>query len=521
MILLKTNVSDYDNDICSMLMAFFFGEKIVNSDEAAEKIAKHKADYNFNTELLLELNAYFDIEKTNIIISETTTAKKYETQISGDYRDRNVYRNSFKIALYRLLSEITGRKLPWGDLTGVRPTKIALKLLRSGSSYDDTIDNYIKTYDVSRRKAELATQVATRELELIKYLDLENSYCLYVGIPFCPSRCLYCSFTSYPIAQNKDKVDKYLDRLCDEISIVADRYRDKKLVAIYIGGGTPTSLNHIQLDRLLTHIDEVFSLGDKIDKSCIKGEDIDKTVGTSYDKDNWLHNLLEYTIEAGRPDSITKEKLEVMKSHHITRISINPQTMNDETLKTIGRAHTATQVEKAFFLARELGFDNINMDIIAGLVGEDLSMMEHTLDAIKKLKPDSLTIHSLAIKRAARLNEKMDEYKGEINHDMNEMLDMVSDAANNLGMSPYYLYRQKNIGGNLENVGYSSSGKECLYNVLIMEELTDIIAVGAGSSSKYVIRDDEGNVIRIDRSENCKSIDDYIDRFDEMIGRKR
>ena len=486
-------MSDYDNDIRSMLMAFFFGEKIVSSEDTAKKIVKHKDDYNFNTEPVLELSADFEIDKTDIVIYEIISGKKYKTQILGDYRDRKVYRNSFKLAIYRLLCDMTDRKLAWGDLTGVRPTKIALKSFESGRNIDEIIDNYVKTYDVSRRKAELATQVARKELELVKDVDLENSYCLYVGIPFCPSRCLYCSFTSYPIVQSRDKVDIYLDRLCEEISLVADRYRDKKLVSIYIGGGTPTSLNHLQLDRLLTHIDKTFL----------------------------FDNLREYTIEAGRPDSITYEKLHVMKAHSITRISINPQTMNDKTLKTIGRAHTAVQVEEAFLLSREKGFDNINMDIIAGLPGENLDGMRYTLDKIKAMKPDSLTVHSLAIKRAANLNERMDEYKAEINHDMDAMLDMVSSAATELGMAPYYLYRQKNIGGNLENVGYSTPGKECIYNVLIMEELTDIIAVGAGSSSKYVIRDENDNIIRIDRSENCKSIDDYIDRFDEMIDRKR
>ena len=393
------------------------------------------------------------------------------------------------------MSGYTGRKLPWGDLTGVRPTKIAMKAVKEGKEKSEIIDYYIKTYDTSEKKASLSCEVAKNELGLIKKIDFKNSYCLYIGIPFCPSRCLYCSFAAYAIESQKDKVDRYLDRLCEELSFIAEKYKDKKLAAVYMGGGTPTSISHEQLDMLLFHIDDMFDLN--------------------------KNNPVEYTIEAGRPDSITKEKLLVMKKHRVTRISINPQTMNDETLKKIGRAHTVKQLEEAFKTARECGFDNINMDIIAGLPGEDKAMMEHTLNKIRDMKPESLTVHSLAIKRAAKLNESLDDYKADINHDVDEMLYMVNDTAKELSMKPYYLYRQKNIGGNLENVGYAIPGKECLYNVLIMEELTDIIAAGAGASSKYVIRDEEDNVIRIDRSENCKSLDDYIDRFDEMIMRKR
>lgn len=534
MILLRQNEQDYNNDLRAMIMAFYPGEKIVDYEKAIKLyFDRPKHENTEDTDFLLSV--HYEQDKTIIVITdnkfEVTKAfesketeeiaadiseDKKEVSISGDYKDRKIFRNKFKLALYNLLSEYVKRKLPWGDLTGVRPTKIAMKAFREGKIREEIIDYYVKTYDTSERKASLAYEVAANETKLVRGIDLKNSYCLYIGIPFCPSRCLYCSFTSYPIELHKDKVDIYIDRLCEELDIVADKYKDKRLTAIYMGGGTPTSINHTQLDRLLTHIDKAFKL-DRLSVSNIHNENniVNRT------DNNRNYDTLEYTIEAGRPDSITREKLLVMRAHNVTRISINPQTMNDGTLKRIGRAHTVFDVLNAFSLARECGFDNINMDIIAGLPCEDLSMMEHTLDVIKKLKPDSLTVHSLAIKRAARLNEKMDEYKDEINHDMDAMLDKVFDTAAFLGMKPYYLYRQKNIGGNLENVGYSTPGKECIYNVLIMEELTDIIAVGAGSSSKYVIRDEEDNVIRIDRSENCKSIDDYIDRFDEMIGRKR
>ena len=314
--------------------------------------------------------------------------------------------------------------------------------------------------------------MAENEQRLVKGIDLDNDYCLYVGIPFCPSRCLYCSFTSYPIGIYAEKAKMYIDTLCKELAYVAEQYKNKRLVAIYIGGGTPTSISH---------------------------------------------GLVEFTVEAGRPDSITPEKLAVMKEYGVTRISINPQTMNDETLRTIGRAHNATQVKEAFAMARQAGFDNINMDLIAGLPGEDLDSMQHTLAEVRALAPESLTVHSLAIKRAANLNQQMDDYKSTIHHDMDAMHTAAQETAQTLGMEPYYLYRQKNIGGNLENVGYAKPGCECLYNILIMEEMTDIIAAGAGASTKLVYHAEN----RVERVENCKSVDDYINRFDEMLDRKR
>lgn len=227
--------------------------------------------------------------------------------------------------------------------------------------------------------------------------------------------------------------------------------------------------------------------------------------------------MREFTVEAGRPDSITREKLEVIKAHPVTRISINPQTMNDETLKLIGRAHTTQETIEAFQMAREIGFDNINMDIITGLPGEDISHVRKTLEQIKLLKPESLTVHSLAIKRAAILNREMEQYRSQVKGSTNEMLLLVDQVAEEMGMNPYYLYRQKNIPGNLENIGYAKEGLESLYNILIMEEKQDIIAMGAGASTKCVYPEEN----RIERGENVKNIDHYIERIDEMIERKK
>lgn len=260
------------------------------------------------------------------------------------------------------------------------------------------------------------------------------------------------------------------------------------LTTVYMGGGTPTSLTGEQMDRLLCTLEENFDL------------DVAR----------------EFTIEAGRPDSINESKLKVMKAHGIQRISINPQTLNQKTLDVIGRRHTVEDVEQAFHMARKVGFSNINMDLILGLPGENSGDVEKTLEGIRRLAPDSLTVHSLAVKRASRLNQNLELYPPAPQEEVNRMIDMAWHEAEAMGMEPYYLYRQKNMAGNLENVGYAKPGKECLYNILIMEEKQNIIAVGAGGSSKILYPAEN----RLERVENVKSVKDYIERIDEMIERK-
>ena len=283
--------------------------------------------------------------------------------------------------------------------------------------------------------------------------------------------------------------DSYVAALEKEIDYAANEFKFKTLNSVYIGGGTPTTLSAEQMDRLLSKIESSFD----------------------------LTNSKEFTVEAGRPDSITREKLEVLKKHKVSRISINPQTMKDETLKIIGRHHTTKQIKEAFALARELGFDNINMDFIVGLPNEDVTDVRYTMEEVKKLNPDSITIHSLAIKRAARLNMFKDDYKELTSTNSQEIMKLTENAARDMGMVPYYLYRQKNMTGNMENVGYSVPGKMGVYNILIMEEKQTIVALGAGSMTKYVYPDGE----RIERVENVKNVEQYIERIDEMIDRKR
>lgn len=485
MIYLEQNAEIYNNDIRAMLQAFFDNEKIALKPE--------------NTRMSLRVE-YKDLDAETLqtgsgacVVYTLEDEKGYhaEKTVMVDYRNKRLAKNPLKAGLYRLLSEYTGKKLPWGSLTGVRPTKIATEMLENDKTETEIHQVYTDVYLTIPQKADICIEVAKREQELFQDFHYDEEYCIYIGIPFCPTRCLYCSFTSYPIASYQDRVEDYLQALYREMEFVAgaEAYQNKRLAAIYIGGGTPSALSACQLKALITKLKDTFD----------------------------MQHVREFCVECGRPDSITIDKLKVLKEMGVERISINPQTMWDETLELIGRAHTVEQTREAFGLARQAGFTNINMDMIVGLPGEDIENVRYTLSEIKKLIPDSLTVHSLAIKRAANLNIEMERYHKLIKGSTNEMLLAVDECARELGLFPYYLYRQKNIPGKLENIGYAAKGKECLYNILIMEEKMDILAMGAGASSKFVFHKEN----RIERVENVKNVDEYIARVDEMMERKR
>ena len=395
-----------------------------------------------------------------------------------------------KDVMYRKISEATGITLPWGTLTGIRPTKLAMAELLAGKSIAEAAEVMEKVHLVSPEKSLLSANIAAREQEILKNIDYTDGYSLYIGIPFCPTTCLYCSFTSYPMSRWEPRMGEYLDALEKEIDFTAERFGNKKLNTIYIGGGTPTSLPPALMERLLSRLEKTFSYQD----------------------------LQEFTVEGGRPDSITPEKLAVLKNHPVTRISINPQTMNEATLRRIGRRHTVQDIRDAYAMAREMGFDNINMDIILGLPEETPADVAHTLEEIRKLSPDSLTVHSLAVKRASRLKMEAEGtvVAGGTQEESEEMMRLSQEAAAAMGMEPYYLYRQKNMAGNLENTGYAREGKAGIYNILIMEEKQTIVALGAGTVTKGVFPPD-----RIERCENVKDIEQYLARIDEMIERKR
>lgn len=412
-----------------------------------------------------------------------------------DGRSKKELHEAFKCTLYTKLSAQLNKTLPWGYLTGVRPSKIAYTLLEKGADREQILEEFTKKHLVSEKKAQLALQVAQTEKSILEKMDYKNGYSLYIGIPFCPTTCLYCSFTSYSLTAYQSKVQPYLEALLKEMKYVSEAMRGRRLDTVYFGGGTPTTLSAGQLDMLLTELERQFDLS-----AC-----------------------RELTVEAGRPDSITYEKLCVLKAHHVDRISINPQTMNQQTLDLIGRRHTVEQIEEAFALAGKAGLDNINMDMILGLPGENKEMVQHTLEKIKALAPESLTVHSLAIKRAAALNIWREKYLDLQMDNSDEIVSMAADYAHQMGHQPYYMYRQKNMAGNFENVGYSKPGLECIYNILIMEEKQTIIAMGAGASTKIVFQNETegGQAGRIERIENVKDVTNYIQRIDEMIERKR
>lgn len=501
MICLIQNVEDYNNDLRVILMAFYMGVKIITPENIEKKpelgadvAATLVAEFAEGQTKIWMKDGGLDVKSEGASEdkqqdwSAREVCGKPDIVIDQDYHDRKVFRNVLKRAMYRMLSERTGRVLPWGSLTGVRPVKIAMEAVERGCTDEEIQKLYQETYVASREKAEACVKIARREKAIIETIDERNEYCLYIGIPFCPTRCLYCSFTSYPIFSWEKRVSEYLTALEKEIDFVSSFYRDKILDTIYIGGGTPTTLKAPELERLLSYIEA------KLD----------------------LSHLQEFTVEAGRADSITRDKLEVLRKHGVTRISVNPQTMNQKTLDLIGRRHTVEQVKEAFALAREVGFTNINMDIILGLPEETEADVQYTIDEIVTMQPDSLTVHSLAIKRASKLSQWIEEKGISMLNNTEETMKIAMEGAKQLRMVPYYLYRQKNMSGNFENVGYATEGNFGIYNILIMEEKQTIAALGAGSISKRVYADG-----RIERCDNVKDVGLYIEKIDEMIERKR
>ena len=454
---------DFMYDIHSLVKSFYPGEDVaVYTADEKEKVQE-------------ERNLLFCV-----------AIPEYPPEARKETRDR------LKQEIYTTLRVLTGQNLPWGMLSGIRPTKIPMKMLTEGKSREEILD-HLTGYDfVSREKANLACSVAEKEFELLGKLHLtEESFSLYLHIPFCPSICSYCTFSSNSVRAYEKQLDDYLTVMLDEMEQVRDGLAGRGCgtspTTVYIGGGTPTALSARQLERVLDRVHAAW--------------DTAKT--------------LEFTVEAGRPDSFTEEKLALLREKGVGRISVNPQSMNDETLVRIGRSHTAEDTERAFRMARDAGFENINMDIILGLPGEGAVEFGRTLSRIRDLDPDSLTVHSLALKRASRLNQRIREARESgtelpdeeetVFRGAGRLMDMAAETAALMSMEPYYLYRQKNMRGNLENTGFARAGKECLYNILIMEEVQTIYACGAGASTKTVYPDG-----RIERVISPKDLKTYM-----------
>ncbi len=376
---------------------------------------------------------------------------------------------------------------PWGLSTGIRPVKIARCRLLDGCSDQNIIDYYKEQYEVSDNRAKLCIEIAKRELEILKGID-KNDICLYIGIPFCKTRCLYCSFVTNSVGTNAHLKGDYIKALETEMEYTAKILKDtnQNIKCLYIGGGTPTALSSDELETIIVNCKKHFDLS----------------------------GVVEFTVEGGRPDTITEEKLVMLKKQGVTRISINPQTMNNETLKLIGRFHTSDDILSTFELARKCGFDNINMDVIAGLPGENLSHFKKTFEGILPLEPESITVHTMCIKKGSKLHETLGDYCLTDGATVSDMVEYSKQILFKNNYVPYYLYRQKYILGNLENIGYSKKDFECIYNIMIMEELSSIVSLGCGGVTKMV-KDD-----KIERIFNVKEAKDYILRIDEMCRRK-
>lgn len=467
------------------IINLFFKDEIIFVDKIPassrdifiiSEISEQVNEVKINSKVLL--NGIITEEDDKKDIPQTNSAAK-----------KKILKRYIKLGILKILSKATGHTMPWGILTGVRPTKVAQELIVRGLRDQEIITMLQESYGVSESKAIIMTQVARNEKEIIEKNN-SNSISVYIGIPFCPDRCLYCSFTSNPINKYTKMVDSFLDALKKEIETLSRIINEKNwyIDTLYIGGGTPTSLNHRQLASFLEQVDSNFN----------------------------LKLIKEITIEAGRPDTIDREKLSVMKKYGVNRLSINPQTMNNETLKIIGRNHRVEDIDSAFKMARTEGFDNINTDLIAGLPGEDIAMMANTLEKIQQLSPESITIHTLAVKRGSKLIEERSSYDLPEESVVESMIELCRSKTAEMGMLPYYLYRQKNMVGHQENIGYCLPDKECIYNIKMIEEVQNIIALGPGAVTRVIDRETGA----IEKVFNDKSVEGYIARIDEMIERK-
>ena len=395
--------------------------------------------------------------------------------------------HALKQAFYKAGTALLGHTLPWGSLTGVRPVKLPTRALLAGKTPKQAQGELEKVYGVSPAKAALAVECARAAVRVKEGLR-SDELSLYIGIPFCPSRCAYCSFISADVKRALALVEPYLDGLCAEISAAGEALRAAGAFVrcLYIGGGTPTTLSPAQLERLLGQIKE------KLD----------------------LSRCTEYTVEAGRPDTITAEKLAVLKAFGVSRVSVNPQTMSDQVLAAIGRCHTAGQTLDACELVKQAGFTQVNMDLIAGLPADTPAGFSRTLERVLALEPENITVHTLALKKSAALFQNRERLPGA--EAVAEMLEYADRALRGAGYVPYYLYRQKYMAGSFENVGWCKPGAENGYNICMMEELRPVLALGAGGVSKLT---DGGSALT--RLCNPKYPAEYLERLERILAGKR
>ncbi len=469
---LITNRPDFYNDLCEEIRLFLPREEISLEEAGGDILSLMlSVDGEFNCA------AAYEHEGETFIYAHSTPYRG-----GSDIIEKRYMKRCMKTACYRVLRmAYPDRLIPWGSLTGIRPTRLLRELIET-EGREEALRLMTEEFDVSPDKLLLADEINSVQLPFLESAK-ENEFGVYVGIPFCRTRCLYCSFASQ-LRTKKTDMAAYLAALHKDIELGSEMALAHGLIprSFYMGGGTPTILTADELDSLL---DKILACYDTAGK--------------------------EFTVEAGRPDTITEDKLRVMKAHGVNRVSVNPQTMCDKTLRLVGRDHTSEDIIRCYEMVKSVGFDSVNMDLIAGLPNETEADMEASLKAVEALSPECLTVHTLAIKRASRLHERMEEYALPAVDTVEKMVELGMASARRMGMKPYYMYRQKYMAGNLENVGYSKPGSVCVYNIDMMEDGMSIIAHGAGAMTKRVF--DEGG--RIERVPNNKDIATYIERVEE------
>lgn len=478
----------YEAECIAML--FFPDEKIVTTEYPADTEFSPQSDQM--QEDYIETRLQHGLMKVTVRLNgeENSLCRTIPSNPHGPYEQAE-YRMSDM--LFTLLCQATGTHPAWGMLTGVRPIKLFHKRLDAGMSEEMVARDFSQHFYVTDEKIDLALQTARNEAPILKEAT-DDTYSLYISIPFCPSRCSYCSFVSHDITSKRarDILPVYVDRLCDELACIAQKMAQTELslTTVYFGGGTPTILSAAQLEQICTAVEKNFDLS----------------------------RLKEYTVEAGRPDTIDREKLRVLRAHNVTRISINPQTLNDQVLAGIGRKHTAQQIIDCFQMAREEGFDDINMDLIAGLPGETVESFRQTVDKIIALNPENVTVHTLSIKRSANFGTSWEERLKalQLGQEVGQMVSYAQKALIEYGWQPYYLYKQRNTLGNLENTGYCKPGYEGRYNIYIMDETQTILAAGGGAVTKLK----SNRTGKLERIFNYKYPFEYVEHFDEILRRK-
>lgn len=496
--IIREGFMEFNTELYNMSRLFFDQVEIVyEPDETADysvclKLEERLADHWQVSGQLMEM--------TDAGERRSWTAVQEREGSFADAERHSIIRRLVCSVFLRLFQDATGLDQPWGILTGVRPTKLMHNLMLKGMSYEERIERLRDQYLVSDRKARLLADIADRQLKVIPDLfHLDHEVSIYIGIPFCPTKCAYCTFPAYDIRGQNGSVNAFLAGLHVEIREMGRWLQQAglKVTTIYWGGGTPTSITAEEMDELFKSMHQYFP-----DMNAVR----------------------ELTVEAGRPDTITPEKINVLLKWKVDRISINPQSFTQETLDTIGRHHTVVETIEKFKLARDMGIDNINMDLIIGLPDEGLAELNLSLDETARLMPESLTVHTLSFKRASRMTKNRDEYEVADRGEIAAMMERAIQWTEEHQYVPYYLYRQKNMLGNLENVGYSLEGKESLYNILMMEERQTVIGLGCGAVSKILfprkVREDGSEEQPIERFPNPKEPNVYNSSYQEYIDKK-